>query len=124
MDRLDGVIAELREFVRAREWEQFHDPKNLAMAVVSEAGELAAEYRWVTNDEADSWSRDPANLERVADEVADIGIALLLFSDRVGIDLVQSLQGKIAKNRKNYPVAASRGKAERPWPYKENGTDG
>jgi len=54
-DRLDGVLRELHEFVRERDWAQFHDPKNLAMAVVSEAGELAAEYRWLRSDEADDW---------------------------------------------------------------------
>ena len=60
-DRLTAIMNELRQFVREREWQQFHDPKNLAMAVVSEAGELAAEYRWVANTEADRWSSDAAN---------------------------------------------------------------
>jgi len=56
-NRLTAVINDLRQFVHERDWEQFHDPKNLAMAVVSEAGELAAEYRWVSNTDADDWSR-------------------------------------------------------------------
>ena len=55
MDRLEAVRGELRSFVAEREWEQFHDPKNLAMAAASEAGELLAEYRWVPSGELDSW---------------------------------------------------------------------
>lgn len=54
MERLEALLLELRAFVREREWEQFHDPKNLAMALASEAGELAAELRWVPNTDADA----------------------------------------------------------------------
>lgn len=113
-DGLETIRQRLREFVAERDWEQFHDPKNLAMAIVSEAGELAAEYRWLRNDEADEWSREPANLERVAAEAADIGIALVMFCDRVGIDLVDAIARKIEVNRRNYPPGASRGRRERP----------
>ena len=60
MTPLDELRAELRAFVAARDWQQFHDPKNLAMLVASEAGELLAEYRWVQSDEADTHSREPA----------------------------------------------------------------
>ena len=72
MDRLEQVVKELRAFVAAREWEQFHDPKNLAMAVASEAGELLAEYRWVSNAEADSYSRGEEQRTRIASEAADV----------------------------------------------------
>jgi len=106
-------MNELREFVSEREWQQYHDPKNLAMAVVSEAGELAAEYRWVANTEADEWSRDTANQKRVADEAADVGIALLLFFDRIGVDFIGAVRAKLGVNRLNYPVATSKGKSER-----------
>ena len=114
MDRLDQVRQELRAFVAEREWEQFHDPKNLAMAVVSEAGELAAEYRWIANAEADTWSRDEEHRSRVTREAADVAIALILFFDRLGVDLVGAVRAKITLNQRNYPVEASRGKAERP----------
>lgn len=113
MDRLEAVVAELKSFVAEREWGQFHDPKNLAMAVASEAGELLAEYRWVPNGEADSYSKGEAERKRIAAEVADVGIGLLLFCDRVGIDLVAAMKGKIALNRGNYPIEKSRGRAER-----------
>lgn len=111
---LNSVVDELREFVRERDWEEFHDPKNLAMAVSSEAGELLAEYRWVGNDEADNWSHDPENLKRIQAEAADVGIALVLFCDRVGIDLLSAMRYKITVNRTNYPVQSSRGRHSRP----------
>ena len=113
-DRLEAIIQELREFASDRDWEQFHDPKNLAMAVVSEAGELAAEYRWVANNEADEWSRDSDNLARVSAEAADVAIMLVSFCDRVGIDLLDAMAKKIEVNRANYPADASRGRFERP----------
>ncbi len=114
MDQLEAVLKELRSFVAEREWEQFHDPKNLAMAISSEAGELLAEYRWVNNTEADEYSRQPGPRKRIAAEMADVGIALLLFCDRIGLDLVESIQQKMAQNRDNYPVDQSRGRWERP----------
>ena len=115
-DRLTSTVKELKQFVQEREWQQFHDPKNLVMAVVSEAGELAAEYRWVMNAEADVWSSVAANRERVTAEAADVGIALLLFFDRIGVDFVRAVRSKLEVNRLNYPMATSTGKSERPKP--------
>ena len=114
MDRLEGLLDELRAFVAEREWEQFHDSKNLAMAVVSEAGELAAEYRWLKSEEADEWSRKPANRARVSAEAADVGIALVLFCDRIGVDLIHAMRDKMEVNRLNYPAESVRGRSERP----------
>jgi len=113
MNKLEDVVQELRSFVAEREWGQFHDPKNLAMAVASEAGELLAEYRWVRNEESDSISRKPGNRKKIAAEVADVGISLLLLCDRIEIDLVQAIREKLKVNRKNYPAASSRGQRER-----------
>ncbi|MBI1892688.1 MAG: nucleotide pyrophosphohydrolase [Candidatus Rokubacteria bacterium] len=114
MDRLDGLLRELRAFVVEREWGQFHDPKNLAMAIASEAGELLAEYRWVGNEEADDYSQDGSRRERIAAEAADIGISLMLFCERVGINLIEEIQRKLEVNRRNYPVDRSRGRPDRP----------
>ena len=111
---LEGLVRDLRAFVAARDWRRFHDPKNLAMLVASEAGELAAEYRWVRGDDADARSREPAARERIAAEVADVGIGLLLLCDRIGLDLVDAMRTKLAKNAERYPVAEAKGKAERP----------
>lgn len=114
MDRLQTTLSELREFVKERDWQQFHDPKNLAMAIASEAGELLAEYRWVSNADADRLTEDEKFRSRVVAEAADIGIALLLFCDRVGCDLLNAIRKKMVMNRRNYPADTSRGRAERP----------
>jgi dCTP diphosphatase len=111
---LDALIVALRRFVAERDWQQFHDPKNLAMLVASEAGELLAEYRWVKGDAADAHSAQPAARARIAAEIADVGIALVLLCDRIGLDLPQAMADKLARNGERYPVATSRGRADRP----------
>jgi NTP pyrophosphatase (non-canonical NTP hydrolase) len=112
---VEALIGELRTFVAERDWSQFHDPKNLTMLLASEVGELVAEYRWVAGDAADAHSREdgPARA-RIADEIGDVGIALLLLCDRAGIDLGEAIAAKLAKNRVRYPADKARGKAERP----------
>jgi NTP pyrophosphatase (non-canonical NTP hydrolase) len=114
MNELEAFVGELRRFVAERDWAQFHDPKNLAMLLASEVGELVAEYRWVAGANADAHSRQADPRARIADEIGDVGIALLLLCDRTGIDLLQAMSDKLAKNRARYPVEAARGKAERP----------
>ena len=114
MERLEALIKDLRKFVADREWNQFHDPKNLAMAVASEAGELLAEYRWIANIEADQFTKDGDRHARISAEAADVGIALLLFCDRIGVDLLDAIRSKMATNAENYPADKSKGKAERP----------
>jgi dCTP diphosphatase len=114
MTDLEAFATELRQFVAEREWAQFHDPKNLAMLLASEVGELVAEYRWVASTEADGHSRTAEPRARIADEIGDVGIALLLLCERTGIDLLQAMSDKLARNRQRYPVEAARGKAERP----------
>jgi NTP pyrophosphatase (non-canonical NTP hydrolase) len=114
MPTLDELIAAVHKFAADRDWQQFHDPKNLAMLVASEAGELLAEYRWVRGDEADAHSREPQARARIAAEVADVGIGLLLLCDRIGLDLPQAIAAKLAANAERYPVEAARGRAERP----------
>jgi dCTP diphosphatase len=84
------------------------------MLVASEAGELCAEYRWVSSAAADAHGRDPAARARVAAEIGDVGLALLLLCDRLGLDLVETLRAKLAVNRSKYPVESSRGRADRP----------
>jgi NTP pyrophosphatase (non-canonical NTP hydrolase) len=111
---LDRVRARLRRFVIDRDWSQFHDPKNLAMAIASEAGELLAELRWVSNVQADDALRDPAKREQIEHEIADIAIALVLFCERAGIDLIRAIERKIELNEHNYPIEHSKGRSERP----------
>ena len=109
-----SLVEELRGFVAERDWGQFHDPKNLAMLLASEAGELLAEYRWIPNARSDAFSSEPEARQRIADEIGDVGIALLLLCDRTGIDLQAAMRDKLARNRLRYPVALARGRAARP----------
>ena len=109
-----SLVEELRHFVAERDWSQFHDPKNLAMLLASEAGELVAEYRWVRNEKADELSHEPEARQRIANEIGDVGIALLLLCDRTGIDLQTAMRDKLARNCQRYPLAHSKGRATRP----------
>lgn len=111
---LNRVVTALREFAAQRDWGQFHDPKNLAMALSSEVGELCALYRWVRTEDADSFGQDPGNRARIEDELADVTIFLLLLADRTGINLEEVAMRKISRNAARCPVEMSRGLAERP----------
>lgn len=113
-DRLTAIRDRLRDFVAERDWQQFHDPKNLAMAIASEAGELLAELRWVRNDEADAALNDEGTRAAIEAEVADVAIALLLFCDRAGIDILDAVDRKIDGNARKYPMDKSRGRADPP----------
>ena len=112
MDRLDALHAEIREFVRERDWDRYHDPKNLAMAVASEAGELVAELRWVPSEDADAACREPERRARIEAEVADVAITLLMFCERTGLDVAEAVHRKLAANRIKYPVERWRGRSE------------
>jgi dCTP diphosphatase len=113
-DPFTSLLAELHRFVDEREWAQFHDPKNLAMCQASEARALLAEYRWVRNEDSDAISHEAERRARIAAEIGDVGIALLLLCDRIGLDFLESISAKLAKNARRYPVESSRGHAEPP----------
>ncbi|MCS6856297.1 MAG: nucleotide pyrophosphohydrolase [Deltaproteobacteria bacterium] len=102
-DRLNLLLRELRAFVALRGWEPFHDPKNLAMAIASEAGELLSELRWVRNEDADAHCQGPAK-SKVAEEIGDVLITSLLFCDRVGLDPIEVVRQKMQKNAQKYPI--------------------
>jgi dCTP diphosphatase len=107
-------VAELREawarFVHEREWEQFHSPKNLVMALACEAAELMEHFLWIDNDASRKAVEDPAVREQVADEIADVTGAVLALCNALGLDLSDSVRRKMAKNVLKYPVEKSRGK--------------
>ncbi len=113
-DRLASLQTRLRTFVAERDWAQFHDPKNLAMSLASEAGELLAELRWVASATADEAVRSPEKRARIEREVGDVVIALLLFCDRTDIDWLGAAERKLEVNAANYPAALSAGRPGRP----------
>lgn len=108
------ATEQVRAFMREREWAAFHDPKNLAMALASEAGELVAELRWVPNSDADRACAEPGKRNAVAEELADVVILALVLADRIGVDLPEQVALKLRKNATRYPAEASRGKADPP----------
>jgi dCTP diphosphatase len=105
------LIQRLRSFATARDWDQFHSPKNLAMALTSEAGELAAEFQWLTEDE--SRSPTPEQLSRIRAESADVLIYLVRLADKLNIDLIAAAHEKIEANERKYPADKVRGSARK-----------
>ena len=101
-DDFARLRSDVREFVRARGWERFHAPKNLAMALAVEAAELLEQFQWLTTEESDEL--DEATNGAVADELADVQIYLIQLSERLGIDLLRSVREKMAKNARKYPA--------------------
>ena len=110
---VDALASHLRDFARRRDWEQFHTPKNLAMALAGETGELVAELQWLTDAEIAGYLADPVRRARLEDEVADVASYLLRFADVCGIDLSAAVLAKISRNESRYPVDESRGSARK-----------
>jgi len=101
----------LRAFARERDWGRFHSPKNLAMALAAESGELLQHFQWLTEEQ----SRALDNKKRlaVAEEIADVLIYLVRLADELDIDLLEAASEKIVRNGEKYPVALSRGRADK-----------
>lgn len=111
MRDLDDARNALRQFVTERDWEQFHAPKNLAMALCVEAAELMEHFQWLT--EAESAALPPDTLAEVADEIADVQLYLIGLADRLGVDILDAMSRKMEKNARKYPVASARGNARK-----------
>ncbi|MBS0292439.1 MAG: nucleotide pyrophosphohydrolase [Proteobacteria bacterium] len=94
---------QLRAFAAARDWQPYHAPKNLAMALMVEAAELLELFQWHTLTESRGFTRDPQNRERVADELADVLLYLLQMADHTGVDLEQAVAAKLVKNAAKHP---------------------
>jgi NTP pyrophosphatase (non-canonical NTP hydrolase) len=110
---LRTLQAALAQFARDREWERFHSPKNLAMALAGEAGELLEVFQWLTEDESRAVARDPATARAVRDEIADVLLYLARLADVLGIDLDEAVRDKLRRNAERYPVDLSRGHARK-----------
>lgn len=111
-------IAELQQrisaFAAERDWDQFHDPKNLVMLLASEVGELVAEFRWLTSEQSQNAMSDPVRRDRIAREIGDVGIALLLICSKLDIDVLDAIGQKITANETSYPALEARGRPDRP----------
>lgn len=108
-DTLHDLTRAIRRFADERDWEQFHSPKNLAMAMIVEAGELVEHFQWLTQEQ----SKTPPDKNGVEQEMADILIYLLRLADRLNVDLLEAANNKLLVNEKKYPVAKAKGRADK-----------
>ena len=113
---LDELIRKIRNFVEERDWDQFHSPKNLAMALAVEASELVEIFQWMTEEE--SQQLDPKRKQYAEEEIADVMTYLIRISDRLDIDLLAAVERKLAINQKKYPANLVRGNSKKYTEYK------
>lgn len=108
---LIGLRDELRVFASARDWDQFHSPKNLAIALSVEASELLEHFLWQSDDDSFGMSKD--KLDAIDEEIADVFLYLIRIADKLSIDLVDAARRKIQMNARKYPVEKARGNAKK-----------
>ena len=111
MTELDALRDKLREFSAARDWDPFHSPKNLAMALSVEAGELVEVFQWLTEEQ--SRHLDAKALDAASEEIADVLLYLVRLGDKLGIDPVAAAQRKLVENERRYPAGKARGNAKK-----------
>jgi dCTP diphosphatase len=109
------TVSQLKDrvlsFARERDWEQFHSPKNLSMALAAEAGELMEHFLWATPEESRKVAAGEAKRARIAEELADVVIYALEFANATGLDLAAAIGAKVEANALKYPVEKSRGRS-------------
>ncbi|RLS75703.1 MAG: nucleotide pyrophosphohydrolase [Planctomycetota bacterium] len=110
---LSELVAAVRRFRDARDWAQFHTPKNLAAATAIEAAELQERFLWKTDAEVDRDLADAVKRAGVAEEIADVVMFAMLLADRLGIDLAEAIATKLEANEQKYPVKLARGNARK-----------
>jgi dCTP diphosphatase len=113
---LNDLINKIRKFRQERDWDQYHSPKNLVMALVVEVSELAEHFQWLTEEQ--SSNLPPDKLAEVKEEVGDVLIYVANLCDKLGIDPIDAARNKLEKNKRKYPVSAVRGKSFKYSEYK------
>lgn len=109
MSEIKELIGKIKKFNEERDWEQFHNHKDLAISLCLEAAEVLEHFQWKSEAEIKEYVKN--NRQEIAEEVADVFIYLLQLAEGLGIDIIKASHKKIAKNGKKYPVAKSVGKA-------------
>jgi dCTP diphosphatase len=109
------TLAELKQrvlaFARERDWEQFHAPKNLSMALAAEAAELMEHFLWANPEESRAVALDPEKRARIAEELADVVIYALEFANSTGLDIAANIEAKMEANARKYPIEKARGRS-------------
>ena len=110
---LAELKARILAFARERDWEQFHAPKNLSMALAAEAGELMEHFLWADAAASRALAVEPARRKKIEEELADVVIYALEFANMTGIDVAAAIEAKMASNAKKYPVDKARGRSDK-----------
>ena len=108
---VNKLIEKLISFRKERDWEQFHNPKNLAISISLEAAELLENFQWKDLDESIQFSKE--NKEKISEEVADLLIYIFYLCNDLGIDFIDAIDKKIEENNKKYPINKSKGKSNK-----------
>ena len=106
-ETIEDLTGAIRAFRDARDWKQFHAPKEMAVGIAAEAGELLQHFVWQTPEQSEQRARE--RRDEIASEIADVGILLFELADNLNIDLGKAMRDKLAKNEVRYPVAKARG---------------
>jgi NTP pyrophosphatase (non-canonical NTP hydrolase) len=110
---VSGLQAAIALFARERDWDQFHSPKNLAMALTGEVGELVELFQWLSEDASHRVAHEPATARRVRDEIADVLVYLARLAAVLEVDLDEAVRSKLAANALKYPADRARGNAKK-----------
>jgi len=113
---LDQIKEQLRRFAADRDWDQFHSPKNLSMALIAEAAELVEHFQWVTEEQSNSLPSE--KLAEIEMELADVQIYLVRLADKLQLDLLAAVEKKLAINERKYPASKVRGSSKKYTEYK------
>ena len=111
MKDLEAIRDRLRKFSEERDWNQFHSPKNLSMALSVEASELLECFQWLTEEQSRTLSAE--QIGAITDEIADVQLYLILLADKVGVDIGLAVNQKISKNEKKYPADKVKGSSRK-----------
>ena len=112
---LDDIRLRARAYAAERDWDQFHTPKNLTMALSVEAAELMEHFQWLREEQSSALPDE--KLAEVADEIADVQVYLVMLADKLGIDILQAVDSKMTKNAAKYPADKVRGSAKKYTEY-------
>lgn len=111
--KLQNIIAKIQKFRDERDWMQFHNPKDMALALSIEASELLELFLWKDKKEVEEFVKNKKNIEEISDELADVFTFALELAENLGIDIEKSVEKKLIRNNKKYPVNKSKGKADK-----------
>jgi NTP pyrophosphatase (non-canonical NTP hydrolase) len=121
MQDLNNLQTYLRQFAKDREWDQFHSPKNLSMALSVEASELVENFQWLTEEQ--SYALDERQRAAVIDEIADVQMYLARLADKLDINIGDAIEQKIIKNEAKYPAEKVKGSSKKYNQYDQNSAD-